>query len=114
MTQPGTDKHEGGITVWESPHHASPAADLPVESFNDVVGADSRPVLVGECRVSKCFLQPILYLFAASGSFISRRAVTTSRAFAWAAALLSWAWIALSILATSFPLVRGTQENTLR
>ena len=35
-------------------------------------------------------------------------------AFSRAAFLLSWAWIALSILATSFTLERGVTENTLR
>ena len=69
MTQPGTDKHEGRITVWESPHHASATADLPVKTFNHIVGADARPVLIGESSVSKCFLQPILYLFRRLGQF---------------------------------------------
>ena len=39
---------------------------------------------------------------------------TTALAFSRAAFLLSWAWIALSILATSFTLERGVTENTLR
>ena len=36
------------------------------------------------------------------------------RSFLTGCFLLSWAWIALSILATSFALERGTTENTLR
>jgi hypothetical protein len=39
---------------------------------------------------------------------------TTALAFSRAAFLLSWAWIALSILAASFTLERGVTENTLR
>ena len=31
MAQPGTDQHKGGIAVRETAHHASAAADLPVE-----------------------------------------------------------------------------------
>ena len=42
-------------------------------------------------------------LLAASFSFIERSCSTTAVAFSRAAFLLSWAWIALSILATSFP-----------
>ena len=34
MAQPGTDQHEGGVAVREAPHHASAAADFPVQSLN--------------------------------------------------------------------------------
>ena len=31
MTEPGTDQHQGGVSVRECPHHAGPAADLPIQ-----------------------------------------------------------------------------------
>jgi len=42
-----------------------------------------------------------------------RRVSAIYRAFSIAACLLSWAWIALSILDTSFMHRRGVAENTL-
>ena len=98
MTQPGTDQHEGRIAVREGPHHPSSAADLPVKQLNYIIGTDPGPVLIGEITVGQGFLN-----WAA-----------TALAFSRAAFLLSWAWIALSILATNFTLERGTTENTLR
>ena len=53
MAEPGTDQHEGGITVWESAHHAGTAADLSVEALHQVVGADACPVFAGEVVVSQ-------------------------------------------------------------
>ena len=44
---------------------------------------------------------------------MERSSSITAVAFSRAAFLLSWAWIALSILATSFTLERGVTENTL-
>ena len=104
MSQPGADKHEGRIAVRETAHHTSAAADLPVQPFNDVIGTDASPVFAGKIAVS----QP------ASFSFMERSCSTTALAFSRAALLLSWAWIALSIFATSFTLERGVTENTLR
>ncbi len=40
MAQSGTDQHEGRVSVREGPHHASPAANLPVQPLNHVVSAD--------------------------------------------------------------------------
>ena len=114
MAESGTDQHKGRIAIRESAHHPSAAADLSVEPFDHIVGADSSPVFVGEFAIGQCFLYTVLDLFAASFSFISRSWAITSSAFSRAALLLSWAWIALSILATSFTLERGTTENTLR
>ena len=37
MTQPGTNQHQGGIAVRETAYHASAAADLPIQPFNDVM-----------------------------------------------------------------------------
>ena len=44
MAQPGTDQHEGGIAIREAAHHTGTAADLPVESFNNVIGTDASPI----------------------------------------------------------------------
>ena len=43
MAQSGADQHEGGVAVRETAHHASAAADLPVESLNDVIGTETIP-----------------------------------------------------------------------
>ena len=48
MAQPGTDQHKGGIAVRETAHHTGTAADLPVESLNDVIGTDASPVFTGK------------------------------------------------------------------
>ena len=65
-------------------------------------------------RISQLFLLLILYLlrslerlhFTKSGHYVPL--------FRVGGGLLSWIWIVLSILVTSFLSVRGTQENTLR
>ena len=54
---------------------------------------------------------PALIFLADSHSFISLSSVATSLSFFLAARLLSWAWIALRILDTSFILERGVTEN---
>ena len=51
MAQPSTDQHESRIAVRKTTHHASAAADLPVQSFNDIVGADTGPMLAGKIAV---------------------------------------------------------------
>ena len=48
MAQPGAGQHKGRIVVRESPYHTSAAADLPVEPFNDIVGADVHPAFIGK------------------------------------------------------------------
>ena len=45
MAQQGTDQHEGRVAIRETAHHAGAAADLPVQPLNDIVGADTGPVL---------------------------------------------------------------------
>ena len=67
MPQPGADKHEGGIAIWEGPYYSGTATNLPVKAFDDVVGADARPVLIGKSRVRQRFLQPLLNLFCRLG-----------------------------------------------
>ena len=50
MAQPGTDQHESGVSVRKTTHHTSAATDLPVESLNDIVGADTSPCLLYTSR----------------------------------------------------------------
>ena len=61
MAQSGTDQHEGGVAVREAPHHASAAADFPVQSLNYIIGPDASPVLAGEIAVPE-----IRYVFLLS------------------------------------------------
>ena len=44
MAQPGTDQHQSRVAVRETAYYPSAAADLPVESFNNVIGTDASPV----------------------------------------------------------------------
>lgn len=55
MAQPGTDQHESGIAVRETPNHTGTATDLPVQPLNDIVGADASPVLAGKVTIGKLF-----------------------------------------------------------
>lgn len=48
MAKPGTDQHERRIIVRETANHTGVAADLSVQPFNNIVGADASPVLTGE------------------------------------------------------------------
>ena len=51
MTQPGTDQHKGGVSIWETPYHTGTAANLPVQSLNNVVGVTPKfCVKSNECR----------------------------------------------------------------
>lgn len=47
MAAPGADRHEGRVSVRETANYAGPSADLPVEPFNSVIGADPTPVFKG-------------------------------------------------------------------
>lgn len=64
MSQPGTDQHQSGVTVREAYNHTSAAADLPVQPFNHIIGADASPVLSGEIAVGQRFLHSIFYLLS--------------------------------------------------
>lgn len=47
MAQLGTGQHQGRVAVWEGAHHTGAAADLSVEPFNHIVGADTGAVFRG-------------------------------------------------------------------
>ena len=53
MAQPGTDQHEGRVAVRKAAYHTSAAADLSVQPLNDIVGADTGPVLTGKIAVGQ-------------------------------------------------------------
>ena len=42
MAKSGADQHQGRVSVRERLHHARPAADLPVQPLDHVVGADLK------------------------------------------------------------------------
>ena len=53
VAQSGTYQHESRIAVRETSHHTSAATDLPVQPFNDIVGADTSPVFAGKIAVGQ-------------------------------------------------------------
>ena len=77
--------------------------DLPVELLNDIVGTDASAVFAP----SPHFLSSLFQLHGTQ--FLHHGFDFLPSDF-----MLSWAWIALSILATSFTLERGGTEITLR
>ena len=56
LTQTGADQHESRVAVREVARYTSAAADLPVQPFNHIIGADASPVLTGKIAVGE-FLQ---------------------------------------------------------
>ena len=64
VPRPGADQHQRRVPVWETAYHARPAADFAGQPFNDIVGADSRPVFRGEVAVSQRFFYTVLNLFS--------------------------------------------------
>ena len=56
MAQAGTDQHEGGVTIREGTNHTGPAADLPIEPLDDIVGPDAGPMLERKLTVAGLFL----------------------------------------------------------
>ena len=63
MAQPRADQHQGGVAIGECPHHAGPAADLPVQPLDHIVGANAGPMLAGKIAVGQSFLNAVLDLF---------------------------------------------------
>ncbi len=61
MAQPGTGQHESRVTVRETAHHTSAAADLLVQPFNDIIGADTSPVFTQEIAIGEGLLDLILH-----------------------------------------------------
>ena len=61
MTQSGADQHQGRVAVRECTHHASAAANFPVQPLNHIIRANAGSVLIGKITVSQRFLDTILY-----------------------------------------------------
>ena len=51
MVKLGTDRHEGRVAIRKRTCHPGMAAKLPVESSNDIVGADMSPGLTGKNEI---------------------------------------------------------------
>ena len=133
MAQPGTDQHKCRVTVREADNYTSAAADLPVQPFNHIVGADASPVLTGKIAVSQRFLNSILHLL--SSLFQLHREQLLHHGFGFLpgsllallgvdrlehlpregdAMALSGRAAKTHPIATSFTLERGVTEKTLR
>ena len=115
MAEPGADQHQGGVAIRERSHHAGSAADLPVQTFDHIVGTDARPMLAGKIAVGQCLLNAVLDLFGCllqlHGAQLGDHGLR----------LLAGRFLALlgvdrliSIFATILTLDFGTTEKTLR
>ena len=62
MAQPGADQHQCRISIRKCPHHTGAAADLPVESLDNIVGADPSPVFGRKIEVGQCLVNAVFYL----------------------------------------------------
>ena len=114
MAESGTDQHQSRIAIREAAHYSGAAANLPVEPFHDIVGADTSPVLAGKVAVSKRLFNAVFYLLGSLAQLHGTKLLHHRFSLLPSSLLLSWAWIALSILATNFTLERGVTEKTLR
>ena len=54
-----------GIAAREAPYHTGASPDLPVQLFNDIIGADAGSVFAGKIAVGRCFLNAVLHLHGA-------------------------------------------------
>ena len=132
MAQPGTDQHQSRVTVREASNHAGAAADLPVQPFNHIIGADTSPVLTGKIAVGQRFLNAILHLFGGflqlhGAQFLHHRFCLFPGGFLALLGMdrlehlprkgdamdLSGRTAKTHPIATSFTLERGVTENTL-
>lgn len=57
MTHPGTDRHQGGVSIRETECGRSPGLML-----KDIVGADTSPVLAGKIAVAQRVFNAVLRL----------------------------------------------------
>ncbi len=60
VAKSGADQYQSRIAIRETAHHPGAAADLPVETFYDIVCTDTRPVFTGKVTVSQCLFNTIL------------------------------------------------------
>ena len=62
MAMLGADHHQGEVPIWGRLHHTGPAADLTVQPFDHVVGADARLVFAEKITVGQHFFNTVLDL----------------------------------------------------
>ena len=62
MAQSGTDQQESRIAVREDSHHTGTATNLPVQPFDDIVGADTSLVFAGKIAVGQRFFNTVFHL----------------------------------------------------
>ena len=60
MSEPCTDQHQSRIAIREAAHYSGAAADLPVEAFHDIVGADTSPVFAGKVAIGQRLFNAVL------------------------------------------------------
>ena len=92
-------------------HDPTSAADLPHDSLQRIVRADLPMMLVRE-RVIRQRLFDALADLLGGRSFIASSLSATALAFSWAATRSSWAWMALSMAATTLTWPLGTSAKT--
>lgn len=56
LAQPVTDRHERGVTAWKTANHTRVAANIEVQSLNNIVGANARPVFAGKIAVGNAII----------------------------------------------------------
>ena len=59
MTQPCTDQHQRRVPIGERSRRTRPAADLTVQPFDHIAGADTRPVLAGKITAGQRLLDAV-------------------------------------------------------
>ena len=112
VAQAGGDEDQGAVSVGKCSDSPGAPADLAHDALERIIGAQAAPMLGGKLEILERLLDALGDESAAPASFISRSFATTSTALAWAAGRSSWAWIALSMAATSRTLDVGTAVHT--
>lgn len=59
MAQPDVYQHQSRVTIQKSAPYTSAKANLPVESLNNIVGSDSRPMLREKFAESQSFVNTV-------------------------------------------------------
>lgn len=56
-----TNQHQSKVAVRKTAHHTGTVADFPVQPLNNIVGADTSPVLAGKITISKSRFITVLH-----------------------------------------------------
>src|ERR1700761_3382201 len=99
MPKPCSDEHQCAIAGRESSYNSRSSSDLADDPLKWSGGPDLAPMVGREQEVCRRLLAMVFHQFRSSRQLAFRLA-TTSTFFARADARSSWAWMALSILAT--------------